>query len=404
MLELEVLDVDALGAEGLGDPGEHAGLVGNVDADAVERARVGVGGLEHPAPVRGRLADPAARKPASRRSSAASTCSIRRRTSASSSRTASALSRNTSIHIRGFAPAIRVMSRREPPALASGVVALDPALAGAVDDHVREHVRNVADQRDQPVVRRRVDRDRERAELGDERVDEPVALGVGCRRRCQEPGRAFEEPGRGALGAPALRAGHRMAADEARRAGGRRRAPLLRRGDVGDGRPVACRCEHGCDLRGSSATGAATTASSAPSSASSSERCGLDRAPRGRGRERVRVGIPADDGDAARPRGKAERGADQPGADNREPRELRGGAARAPPHQLGEAKGKVERLAPVQPWVAEGLVAGVELLLGELLGAAETLGHVVARVLEVDAARPDALGTAGGEEALDLAP
>ena len=48
-----------------------------------------------------------------------------------------------------------------------------------------------------------VDRDRERAELGDEAVHLAVALGVGVRGRGQKPGRALEEPRGGVLGARA---------------------------------------------------------------------------------------------------------------------------------------------------------------------------------------------------------
>jgi len=63
------------------------------------------------------------------------------------------------------------------------LVAVDPRRSGLVDEHVRERVRQVARQRDEPVVRVRVDRDRDRAELGDEAVDEPVPLRVGRRER-----------------------------------------------------------------------------------------------------------------------------------------------------------------------------------------------------------------------------
>ena len=76
--------------------------------------------------------------------------------------------------------------------------------------------------------------------------------------------------------------------------------------------------------------------------------------------------------------------------------------ATQPAHQLGEAEREVERLARVQARVAERLVAGSSCSSASVLGAAEALGHVLARVLEVHAARPDALGAAGGEEALDL--
>src|SRR5439155_24455794 len=43
VVHLEVLDVDPLGAEGLRDPAEHARPVGDVDAHALESARVRVG-------------------------------------------------------------------------------------------------------------------------------------------------------------------------------------------------------------------------------------------------------------------------------------------------------------------------------------------------------------------------
>ena len=71
-------------------------------------------------------------------------------------------------------------------------------------------------------------------------------------------------------------------------------------------------------------------------------------------------------------------------------------------HELGEAEGEVERLARVQPRIAERHVAGGKLFLEDGFGAAEALGHVLARELEVDAPRPDPLGAARGEEALDL--
>src|SRR5581483_2933848 len=59
VLQLEVLDVDPLGAEGLRDSREDSGPVGDVDADAMERAWVVVRVGEHPAAVAGGLADPA---------------------------------------------------------------------------------------------------------------------------------------------------------------------------------------------------------------------------------------------------------------------------------------------------------------------------------------------------------
>ena len=59
VLQLEVVDVDPLGAEGLRDAGEDTGPVGYVHAQPLERARLVVGLGEHPAAVTGRLRDPA---------------------------------------------------------------------------------------------------------------------------------------------------------------------------------------------------------------------------------------------------------------------------------------------------------------------------------------------------------
>ena len=57
--EVEVLDVDLLGAQRLRDSRQHAGTVGHVHLEAVERAGIRVGLLEQAAAVHGRLADPA---------------------------------------------------------------------------------------------------------------------------------------------------------------------------------------------------------------------------------------------------------------------------------------------------------------------------------------------------------
>src|SRR5687767_10976537 len=60
--------------------------------------------------------------------------------------------------------------------------------------------------------------------------------------------------------------------------------------------------------------------------------------------------------------------------------------------ELGEAEGEVEALATVQPRVADRLVPIVEVVIGHRIGTPETLGHVVSRELDVDAAGPCALG------------
>src|SRR5581483_472044 len=72
------------------------------------------------------------------------------------------------------------------------------------------------------------------------------------------------------------------------------------------------------------------------------------------------------------------------------------------PQQLGHAEGEVERLAGVQAGVAHRLVAGLQLVGEDFVGAAEALGHVVAGQLDVDPARPGPLRPVDGEVAPDL--
>src|SRR3954454_18274899 len=69
---------------------------------------------------------------------------------------------------------------------------------------------------------------------------------------------------------------------------------------------------------------------------------------------------------------------------------------------LRDEEGEFERLAGVQPGVARGLVPAVEVLVADLLGAAEALRDVLTGQLDVDAARPGAEGTVHVEEAQDL--
>jgi len=67
--------------------------------------------------------------------------------------------------------------------------------------------------------------------------------------------------------------------------------------------------------------------------------------------------------------------------------------------ELGHPEGEVEGLAGVEAGVAGAGVARVELVLGDVLAAAQALGDVVTGELAVDASRPDALGPAHLEEA-----
>ena len=177
-----------------------------------------------------------AMKAPSRRSSAASTSSIRRRCSARPARTASALSRNTSIHIRGLAPGDPGHVPQRAAGVRERLVPLDARRTRLVDDDVREHVRKMARQRDELVVGSRLDRVREGAELADEAVDEGVALRARLGGRCEKPGGALEQAGRGVHGTVHLLARDRVTADEPRRAAGRGDDGRLRRADVGDGR------------------------------------------------------------------------------------------------------------------------------------------------------------------------
>src|SRR5206468_2726734 len=71
-------------------------------------------------------------------------------------------------------------------------------------------------------------------------------------------------------------------------------------------------------------------------------------------------------------------------------------------HQLGDAEREVERLARVQPWVAERHVTQAQILFEHLFGAAETFGHVLACEFEMNSAGPGPLLPVRREEAFDL--
>src|SRR4051812_33154352 len=78
------------------------------------------------------------------------------------------------------------------------------------------------------------------------------------------------------------------------------------------------------------------------------------------------------------------------------------GRARAdgrPAQHLDDEERELERLPGVEPWVARGLVARAEILVGDHLRAAQALGDVLAGVLDVDAARVGAQPPVHLEEA-----
>ncbi len=141
------------------------------------------------------------------------------------------------------------MSRSEPPAASSGSWPSTLPPPGLVQEHVRERVRQVARDRDEPVVRLRVDRDGHRSERGDEPVQHLVAVRIGRGDGRQEPGRALEELGRRPLRPARLGAADRVAADEAADARSGSADAAFGRADVGDGHRRRARVEHRPHLR-----------------------------------------------------------------------------------------------------------------------------------------------------------
>src|SRR5690606_19624556 len=84
------------------------------------------------------------------------------------------------------------------------------------------------------------------------------------------------------------------------------------------------------------------------------------------------------------------------------PRSPAGGAGESAAEELGDPERQIERLATVEARIAHRLVAQAQVVVDQLLGAAEALGDVVAGQLHVHPAGPGPLGLVGVEEALDL--
>ena len=101
----------------------------------------------------------------------------------------------------------------------------------------------MAREREQPIVRMRVDRHRHGPERGDEPVHEPVPGRRRLRERGEEPGRALEELRARMFRAAGLGAADRMAADEAHAVGDGRGDAALGRADVGDRARLGARGE-----------------------------------------------------------------------------------------------------------------------------------------------------------------
>src|ERR1700722_9276182 len=72
------------------------------------------------------------------------------------------------------------------------------------------------------------------------------------------------------------------------------------------------------------------------------------------------------------------------------------------PETFGHQESELERLARVQPRIACGLIAIVQIDLADRLCAAKALGHVLSGHLEMNAARMRSLGAMHREESPHL--
>ena len=192
----EVLDVDPLRAEGLHDRRQDPGPVGDVHLHAEQLRGLLERVPEELLALRRSLADPAREK--------AGVTAFERRLELLDA--APVLGERRAqlrcVVEEDVHPDARVRPR-DAGHLAEGgarrgerVVPLDRRRADLVEEQVRERVREVADEREQAVVRLRVDRDGNRAERCDEGVQGAVAVALRRRVRGEEPRRAFEKVGR----------------------------------------------------------------------------------------------------------------------------------------------------------------------------------------------------------------
>ncbi len=218
MVQLEVLDVDALGAQRLRDPRQDSGPVGHVHAHAIELLGLGrVRGLQQPPAVAGGLGDPARHKP----------CVL-------------ALQRAHQL----IDPAVMLAQSVQQRAAVVEEDVHPDARVRAGHEHVGQGVRQVAGQRDQPIVGIGIDRDRASSQRADERVQASVGDRVGLGNRCQEPGRSIEQLRPRVGHATGLRAADRVAADELRMGTQRGQQAALCRADVGDGAALRGGVQH----------------------------------------------------------------------------------------------------------------------------------------------------------------
>ena len=184
-----------------------------------------------------------------------------------------------------------------------------------------------------------------RAKVADEAVDEPVSGGIAVRERREKPGRALEEIGRRVSGAARLRAADRVAADEPRRARRRLADRGLRRADVGHGAVVGARLQHGAHLRRQLSHRHGDHGELGAAERFAQSRLDLvDRAPLERELGRGLVLVEPGDRCAGPLRGQPDRGADQPGADDREPQAALSDLLAHEGDELGHLSGELAEL------------------------------------------------------------
>ena len=220
--------------ERLEDPCEDARLVGDVHPQPLERTGIVVRGRKHPATLAAGLADPAGDESrvavAQRRLELLDPPPMLRERA---EQRLAVVEEDVDPDARVGAGDPRHVAERATRRL-QRIVTVDARLARLVQQGVRERVREVAGERDEPVVRAGIDRDRLCTEARDEGVEraEPLRRRRGDRR--EEPGRALEELGGRTARPPGLGAADRMTADEARIPGRCGDDRPLRRADVGD--------------------------------------------------------------------------------------------------------------------------------------------------------------------------
>ena len=233
---------------------------------------------------------------------------------------------------------------QRPAGRSERLVPVDARRARLVQQQVRERVREVARQRDEPVVRLRIDRHRHRTKRDDEAVQQPVALRIGRRDRRQEPRRAAEQLAVRMRGAVRLRAAHGMPADEAPVADGLRDRSL-RRADIGDRRRLAARRQHCRHLRGNEGHRRRHDRELGGGDRLLERPRRLHRPALGRNTQRLGIDVPAAHlVHPGRARREPDRGSDQPGADDCQA--LHGLPDRAA-HQLGQRADLVREVGEV---------------------------------------------------------